>query len=163
LCVIGAVCFAQGPEFIQQYFQRLGGHLQESQRQLASFHDAAAHAGLPFEQFITRTGANTDAGLSHLGTVMSETASRTASLQAAHDALLTATPWTRPFVFIKQVDWDIAHATAANYLPAVPTTLEGLAYAAVGMLILLASYRLGIAGAGALLRRRIPIRSATPS
>lgn len=159
LCVIGAVLFSQGPEFMQQYLQRLGGHLDESRRQLAQFHGAAAHAGVPFETFVQQTSANSDAGLSRLGGIMHETMVRTDDLQAAHDALLQASLWSRPFVFLRHVDIEIARATAGIYRPAVPTTLEGLIYASVGMLFFLTLYHLGSRGTMRLLRRsrsRVP-------
>jgi hypothetical protein len=154
LCVVGAVLLSQGPEFMQQYLQRLGGHLNESQRQLVSFHDAARQAGLPFEQFVAQTKANTDAGVSQLGKVMERTTERTASLQAAHDSLLAASPWSRPFVFVRHLDYEIGRATWSVYKPAVPVTLEGLIYALGGMLIFLLFYHLGVKKVLALLRRR---------
>src|SRR6185436_1727460 len=62
LCVLGAVLFSQGPEFMQQYLQRLGGHLQEAQRQLDLFREAATRSGRTLEQFIAQTHTNPDAG-----------------------------------------------------------------------------------------------------
>lgn len=144
LCVCGAVLFSQGPEFMQQYLQRLGGHLAEAQRQLGLFRDAAAQSGATLEQFITQTRGNPNAGLSRLGTVMNETAERTASLQAAHDALLHSSLWARPFVFFRHLDLGLAQGTWTVYQPAVPTTLEGLVYALAGMLVFLALYHGGL-------------------
>jgi nucleoside diphosphate kinase len=41
LCVAGAITLSQAPEFFQQYLQRLGGHLDEARRVLASFEAVA--------------------------------------------------------------------------------------------------------------------------
>ena len=144
LCVLGAVLFSQGPEFMQQYLQRLGGHLQEAQRQLALFREAATRSGRTLEEFITQTRANPDAGVVQLSHVMSDAVDRTASLQAAHDAIAHSALWARPFVFIRHADPSIAHATWTAYLPAVPTTVEGLIYALMGMLFCLLVYHFGI-------------------
>jgi len=144
LCVLGAILFSQGPEFMQQYLQRLGGHLQEAQRQLALFREAATRSGRTLEEFIVQTRTNADAGVVQLSSVMSDAIDRTASLQAAHDALIHSSLWARPFVFIRHLDPAIAHATWAAYLPAVPTTLEGLLYAFSGMLFFLLFYHFGV-------------------
>jgi len=49
LCVVGAVLFSQLPEFIQQYLQRLGGHLDEARRQLEQFRAVAAQSDLTLD------------------------------------------------------------------------------------------------------------------
>ncbi|MEJ1974483.1 MAG: DUF2937 family protein [Lacunisphaera sp.] len=162
LCVCGAVLFSQGPEFMQQYLQRLGGHLAEAQRQLGLFREAATQSGATLEQFIIQTRANPDAGVSRLGSVMNDAAERTASLQAAHDALLHASLWTRPLVFFRHLDLGIAHGTWAVYQPAVPTTLEGLVYALAGMLFFLLIYHVGLKALLALVARK-PAPIANPA
>ncbi len=154
LCVCGAVLFSQGPEFMQQYLQRLGGHLAEAQRQLGLFRDAAAQAGATLDQFIIQTRANPNAGLRQLGSVMNDAAERTASLQAAHDALLQSSLWTRPFIFFRHLDLGISQETWAIYRPAVPTTLEGLLYALAGMLVFLLLYHVGLKSLLSLVRRK---------
>jgi len=140
LCVVGAVSFSQGPEFMQQYLQRLGGHLDEARRQLDVFRQTAAQSGLSIDQFIGQTAANTDPAVAKLGGVMTATVQRVSSLQSAHDALLHSALWERPFVFVRHLDFDIARATGAVFKPAVPTTIEGAAYALTGMLVTLALY-----------------------
>ena len=159
LCVLGAGLFSQAPEFMQQYLQRLGGHLDEARRQLGIFKDTASQAGVTLDQLVQRTGANPDPGIARLGGVMTESVARTISLQSAHDALTQASLWERPFVFLRHLDFEIARATGAIYKPAVPTTLEGLVYALAGMLVFLALYHFGFKGLPALFGRRAgPVR-----
>lgn len=153
LCVFGAVLFSQGPEFMQQYLQRLGGHLDEARRQLAVFHHTSTQAGLAFDQFVAKTHANADPDVARLGSVMADAADRVNSLQSAHDALFHSTLWERPFVFVRHIDIGIARATGAAYQPAVPTTAEGLVYALSGMLLILAIYHLGFKNSFRLFRR----------
>lgn len=156
LCVLGAVLFSQAPEFMQQYLQRLGGHLEEARRQLAVLQQTATQAGLSLEQFIARTGANPDPAVAKLGGVMSGAAERVASLQSAHDSLLHASVWERPFLFVSHLDPEVARATGGVYQPAVPTTLEGLIYALAGMLVFLALYHFGLKFVLALFGQRTP-------
>lgn len=133
VCVLGAVFAAQTPEFFQQYLQRLGGHLDEARRQLVAFESAAEAAGKPWARFVADTSANTDPGLAQLGHTMAATADRVAHLASAQAALLDASIWTRPWAFLRHLDTAIAHATAAVFKPAVPTTAEGLVYAGAGV------------------------------
>jgi len=154
LCVLGAVLFSQGPEFMQQYLQRLGGHLDEARRQLAQFQTAATQTGVTLDQLISRTNANADPGVARLGGVMTDSVQRASTLQSAHDALLHSALWERPFVFLRHLDLEIARATGAVYQPAVPTTIEGLVYALAGMLVFLALYHFGLKRLLALFGRR---------
>ena len=144
LCVVGAVLFSQVPEFMQQYLQRLGGHLDEARRQLQQFTDTAAQSGLTLERFIAQTAANAEPAVAKLGGVMTGTVERVADLAAAQTALQNATIWSRPFVFVARLDLPIARATWGIFKPAVPTTIEGLLYALAGMLVLLAFYHFGL-------------------
>ena len=144
LCVLGAVTFSQLPEFMQQYLQRLGGHLDEARRQLQQFRQSAEQSGLTLDRFITQTTANPDAAVAKLGDVMAQSATRVDTLESAQAALQNASLWSRPFVFLRHVDPSIAHATWSIFKPAVPTTAEGLIYAATGMLVFIAIYHLGI-------------------
>ncbi len=144
LCVVGTVIFSQIPEFMQQYLQRLGGHLDEARRQLQQFHQTAVQSGLTLDRFILQTSANADPAVAKLGGVMTEAITRVDALEAAQSAIQHASLWSRPFVFLRHLDPAIARATGEIFKPAVPTTLEGLVYALTGMLVLLAVYHLGI-------------------
>jgi hypothetical protein len=155
LCVAGAVLFSQVPEFFQQYLQRLGGHLAEARRQLEQFQQAASQAGVNLDALITDVSAQHDPSVARLGQVMVETRARVETLASAEAALRHASLWSRPFVFLKDLDPGIARGTLAVFKPAVPTTLEGLVYAAAGTVAMLAFYHLGVkACARRLFRRR---------
>ncbi|MBE2212778.1 MAG: DUF2937 family protein [Opitutaceae bacterium] len=152
LCVAGAVVFSQAPEFMQQYFQRLGGHLDEATRQLRQFEHVAEQAGESVSAFATRAQASADTVMARMGDIVAGAITRVDDLSAAVAALRNATPWSRPFVFLEHVDVEIARATWGAFKPAVPTTFEGALYAAAGMIVFLALYH------GAI---RAPIAAAT--
>lgn len=155
LAVAGAVLFSQAPEFFQQYLQRLGGHLDEARRMLAQFERTAGEAGLTLEKFINQTSTNYDPAVARLAGVMKDSLERVQHLAEAFAALRDASAWSRPFVFLRDLDAAIARATWTDYKPAVPTTVEGLLYAAAGMLVFLGIYHLG-------LRRLIRPRPVAP-
>ena len=144
LCVVGAVLFSQAPEFMQQYLQRLGGHLDEARRQLGQFHRAAQKTGITLDNLIAKTAANPDPAVAKLSGVMTESITRVENLQTAHEAIASAAIWERPFVFLRYLEADITRGTWRMFQPAVPTTYEGLAYALLGMLVLLAIYQFGL-------------------
>ncbi len=144
LCVLGTIAFSQIPEFMQQYLQRLGGHLDEARRQLAQFQHVAEQSGLTLDRLIAQTSANADPAVAKLSGVMTEAVARVDALQSAQAAIQNASLWERPFVFMRNVDVEIARATANIFKPAVPTTIEGLVYAVAGMLVLLTIYHAGI-------------------
>lgn len=140
LCVVGAVVFSQAPEFMQQYLQRLGGHLDEAARQLRQFEHVATQSGESVSAFAARAQASTDTVMARMGDIVAGTITRVDELGAAVAALRDATPWSRPFVFLEHLDTEIAQATWGVFKPAVPTTLEGALYAAAGMIVFLALY-----------------------
>jgi hypothetical protein len=161
LCVVGAVLFSQFPEFMQQYLQRLEGHLDEARLVVSRFKDAAAQSGMSLDQLLAGAAQNPDPSMGRLGSVIRVSLARVDELNAADAALRGASVWTRPFVFLSHMDAGIARATLAIYRPAVPTTAEGLLYAAVGILFILALYHGAIKGPiSRHLRRRAAAKAA---
>lgn len=140
LCVVGALAFSQVPEFMQQYVQRLGGHVDEARRQLEQFRAAAAASGLTVEQLAAKAGQDPDSSVARLADVIRGTAARVNQLSADEIAIRTAPIAERPFVFLRHADPAIVRATWRVFQPAFPTTLEGLCYAIVGIVFLLAFY-----------------------
>lgn len=140
LCAIGAVLFAQAPEFMQQYLQRLGGHLSEARRQLFHFEEIAKQAGKTVQELAAQYAANADPAVVSMGKVVNETELRVTALASAEAALRDASVWARPFVFLRDLDWEIARGTSSVYKAAVPTTLEGLLYGLVGVIVILVLY-----------------------
>ena len=140
LCVAGAVLFSQAPEFMQQYLQRLGGHLAEARRQLAQFEEVARQAGRTLHELAAQYAANADPAVVGMSRLIGETETRVAVLSTSESALRATSVWERPFVFLRQLDWEIARGTGDIYKPAVPTTLEGMLYALVGVVVILTVY-----------------------
>ncbi len=145
ICILGAVSLSQGPEFIQQYTQRLGGHLDEARRQLEQFAKMARELGMSLDGLIRHSASGVDPVSAKFGDVVVATRERVETLAAMEQALRDASLWERPFVFFRHLDWQIAEATWQVYKPAVPTTLEGVTYGVVGLVLALGLYW-GISG-----------------
>lgn len=127
---------------MQQYLQRLEGHLDEARLAVSRFRDAAAQAGMTLDQLVNSASANPDPAMGKLGGVVHEAVARVDTLAASDAALRGASALTRPFVFLSHADWGIARATLSIYRPAVPTTFEGMVYSAAGILIVVGVYHL---------------------
>jgi hypothetical protein len=137
LCVLGAVGLSQAPEFFQQYLQRLGGHLDEARLALAGFEKVARESGMTFQQYLDLLRAQPVDSVAKTGERIAEMQARVDTLARAESALREAGAWERPFVFLRQVDWDIAGRAWEVFRPAVPVTLEGALYAGAGMVLAL--------------------------
>lgn len=108
-------------EFIQQYRQRLGGHLAEAQIALRATLDNTVFQGLDVAARQALAAPQSD---------------RIAKLAAANRAMADAAgDWDLPFRFFWRIDPAIAMATLKSFQPALPLTLVSLAYTVAGMVL----------------------------
>ncbi|MBI1775517.1 MAG: DUF2937 family protein [Proteobacteria bacterium] len=136
---LGFVLASQFQEFLQQYLQRLGGHLDEARANYLSL--------------VTGGVARTlDPALRE--TVVAGARARVDSLDRALAAIRDAGPVTRPFQLVTHIDLEIARATFAAYQPAVPTDPLSLAYAAAGLILGLVVWELVKLPPALIFRRR---------
>ena len=119
LAVVGAAA-AQLPAFVQQYLQRLGGHLDEARFMAAEFADGAAYREL---------------APNVRDAVLDVAERRVETLANAYNAIAGADDLTRPLVFLTHVDHGIASAAWRVFEPGVPLGWGGLAYGGAAMLI----------------------------
>lgn len=129
--VVGAVGgggASQWREYLQQYLQRLGGHLDEARRNvdhLGELHTVAEGAQKTEVAGILNTGRE-----------------RVDELSQAVNTLAQADPWMQPWVFAQTLDPLIARATLNQFQPALPLDTASLIWAAVGMVLALLIYEL---------------------
>ncbi len=133
--VIGAVALSQFPQFFGQYMQRLGGHLDEAKRALEQYIRAAEALDLTLEEYIREHIQSGSEIFVSSGEVIQDLVNRVNFLEQSYQTLEDATIYNRWFVFLREVDWAIAAGTWENFVPGVPTTVEGLSYALAGLLI----------------------------
>jgi hypothetical protein len=139
LAAVTGMCFAQLPAFMQQYLQRLGGHVDE--------------ARLSLLQITAGENVRTlDAPTLQVLTVSME--HRVSALEAGEQAIRGASASVRPFVFLREFDSDIATATLRAFEPAVPLNFAGLVYALTGIVAGWLFYELLKTPVGMVARRR---------
>jgi len=139
--VIGAAAFSQIPEFMQQYIQRLGGHVDEAQHHLGLIKKAAKLSGHSLSTYIETFLTDTDPTIVQQGQLIQRTIERARELAEALQAINNTSVFTKPFVFLAKIKYPIAKATLENFQPAVPITMENLIYALIGLFFALGFYQ----------------------
>jgi hypothetical protein len=127
----GAVA-AQGPEFIQQYTQRLGGWRDAYALQLSELDQRARKFGLSREDYIVALQYSDDPKARNEGNYLAKLPGYYETLNTAHEKLTAAPPWSRAFVFVEHYNGALAEQVWAQYKPAVPTNAEGAIYGGAG-------------------------------
>ncbi|MBN1495587.1 MAG: DUF2937 family protein [Spirochaetes bacterium] len=133
--VLGAIAFAQFPQYLILYIQRLGGHVDEAARNIDKYREIAKELGKSLYQYSQHLLGSNDPAVFKTGQKIALDLQRYDSLTAALRELEAAPAYKKFFVFIQNIDLDIARATLANFTPGLPFSLEGAAYAAIGIVI----------------------------
>lgn len=135
MAVAGAIICAQFPQYYAQYIQRLGGHLDEARRSVSQYVKVAASYNLSLDEYINVHLTSANNIFVSTGKVIQGLVDRLNHLESAFTALQNSSPLTRWFVFVRVMDPEIARNTWTNFTPGVPTTVEALVYALIGLLI----------------------------
>lgn len=143
LCVVaGAFLGSQIPTFMQQYAQRLAGHVDELQHLLNQLRQVASYSNKTLEQYIYKFISNSDPDFAYQGEFMQKTLLRWQELYQTLDHLTHASIWMRPYVFLRDFQYEIAQSTAVSFQAGVNLSVEGLCYAAAGGLITWLCYQI---------------------
>ena len=131
--IVGAVVFLQAPQFFQQYAHRLAGHIDELKLHIAAFQQAAARNGKDLVEYIQKFLNQNDPDFAAQGNMMQMMLERHTALTDTLNALRDATPFSRPYYFLKNLNMDIFQATLKDFQPGLMITSEGLVYAFLGI------------------------------
>ena len=142
VALIAGLLGSQGPEFAQQYRQRIGGALDELRLIVTQFDDETAKENLTRSEGLRRLQTNSDALARQRGEDMTAIIARADRLQEQLSAMSSAGPLLRLYVMAKDFDPQIAWRTLDNFEPATPLTLEALTAAGTAALCGWAAARL---------------------
>ncbi len=162
LGILGGIATSQGPEYSQQYRQRLGGAIDELGRVIAQFEADAAANGETQDSAIARLRSNPDGFVSRQGAAMQGNVERFGRLRAHREAMMQAGPFARIALMVRDGDRDVMEAAYRDFEPAIPVTEEGLLSAAIGFVAVWGGI-LVLAGFVRSLLRRPRARSAVAS
>ena len=135
---VGLLCGllgAQGPEFVQQYRQRLAGGIDELARVVATFDAEAAAEQLTPDAAISRLEGNADPLAQARARDMADDKARLVHLRQALAAFTDAAPVKRLFAVAETFDATTARRAWGDFQPAVPTTAEGFVTAFAAALL----------------------------
>jgi hypothetical protein len=134
LGLFGGVAASQGPEFAQQYRQRLGGAIDELRRVVQRFDADAGANGQSREGAVDRLRTNPDNLVSRQGDAMRANIERLERLERHRQAFVEAGPFQRLVVMVRDADIDLMRAAYQDFEPALPATQEGVVAAGAGFL-----------------------------
>jgi hypothetical protein len=158
--LLGGVVASQGPEYSQQYRQRVGGAIDELRQVVGRFDGDAQSNGETRESAIARLRGNTDDLASRQGAAMQGNVERLATLEAHRQAMVDAGPFARIALLVRDGDTDVMQATFRDFEPALPVTEEGILSAVAGFVIVWGGLLLTAGFVRSLFRRRRPRRDA---
>jgi hypothetical protein len=158
--IAGGVVTSQAPEFTQQYRQRLGGALQELRAVVADFQDDASRNDLSTDEALAAYRVSGETFMRDRGRSIAKTVHRFESLQRQALRFETWPEIVRPAALVGEADAELVRGAWADFKPAVPVTVTGLAWAFAGFfLAALFAHgfrRTGSGMTGAARRRGIP-------
>jgi hypothetical protein len=131
--VAGAFLGSQVPPYMQQYTQRLAGHVDELQFLLEQMRHMAAYSNKNLDQYIYKFLSSSDPDFIQQGVFMQTIVTRWHNLSDALQNIANSSIWDRPFILLKNIDYETAKATLSSFQPGVSLTIEGLYYACLGL------------------------------
>ncbi len=129
------VAFSQFPEYAQQYSQRLGGAVDELRVITMRFDADAEREGLSRQAALARYAGTNDTFIAGQGRSMQVTFERYVELSAMLERIRGASAMERLALLPDYADSEIGARALEDFQPAVPVTVEGLAYAAGGFVL----------------------------
>jgi DUF2937 family protein len=130
----GGIIASQGPEFAQQYRQRLGGAIDELRQVITRFDADAQASGETQESAIVRLRSNADDFVSRQGAAMQANVERLGRLENHRGIMMQAGPFSRVALMVRDGDRDVMEAVYRDFEPAVPVTEEGILSTAIGFI-----------------------------
>ena len=159
MALVPAVLLSQAPEFLQQYGQRLGGAVDELQRIVAQFDEDSRRSGYDRTVALRLMSENSERLVRDQASRMQANIVRLSRLREQQDAFRDSGPVVRLASFVSDFDWPLAQRTVEVYKPAMPLTIEGVLFAAVGFFV---PYWLMVMGAESRRRRRLRAQPRSP-
>ncbi len=137
----GAFAMCQLPLLMQQYTMVLSGHLAESRRQINMLQHAASLTNKTLQEYIAKFLGQEDLDFVHQGKIMQAMQSRYEDLSQAYTSITQSTVWSKPFVFVKNLDSSVFYDTVQDFTPGLTLSVESLVYAVAGLGVGVLAYR----------------------
>jgi len=142
--ILGVLVGAQIPLFMQQYIQRLSGHVAELNLFVKNLQNIASQSNKTLTQYIEKFQASSDPDFAKHGIFMSDVVKRQELMNEALQNLISSPTWQKLYFFIYDLQYQIAEKTWETFQPGLNLTLEGLGYMSLGGILFFCLYQLFI-------------------
>jgi hypothetical protein len=132
ISVAFALVFCQAPEFMQQYYQRIGGAADELQRIVQHFEDDTRRSGHEPSAALGIMSNNSEPLVRDQATRMKENIARRDRLREQQEKMKDQGAFARFPYFLANYDQPLVERTWKSYAWAFPLTIEGALFAIVG-------------------------------
>jgi len=132
--LVCAMLFAQIPQIIILYIQRLGGHVDELARIIRQYRSSASTSGKDLGAYIDLHLQSSIPEFVSSGKIMTDNLERYGKLSTSFDDLATSTGAEKFFSFIKGLDIDIFKSVMKDFSPGLPLNFEGVIYTGAGLI-----------------------------
>ena len=134
LALLSGLAFSQAPEFAQQYRQRLGGAIDELQRQVDGFAADAGALGLTPEQGMARLAQSEDSLARLRGENAQRNVERLVRLREQDVAMRGGGALEMTLAILANPDLGVASGAYEDFKPALPLTSDGAVCTGTGFL-----------------------------
>ena len=122
----------QLPNFIQQYSQRLAGHLAEAQDQLSQYQVIAnLHFDGSLKKLVARYQANPDPAINEIAVIVDTLQNRVSVLELQYQKISQTDYLEQLIALAQHLNREIAGATIDTFAPALPLTIEAFVTGAI--------------------------------
>ena len=135
-----ALFLSQAPQYMNLYLNVLSGAKAAYEKSVKEIAEKAGELGMSTKEFIDDMTKSQSQAAKKSGELHQNQIKNLEAAKKAFDAIKNASAFTRPFIFVKHVDWALAKN--AQFQPAFPFTLEALIYVIVGIILGMVIYRL---------------------
>ncbi|MDN3651395.1 DUF2937 family protein [Thalassotalea ponticola] len=152
-----AVAAMQLPALMQQYTQRLAGHLAEANYQLEQYQSIADnHYQSNLSSLVVAYRDNSDAAIRQTGELVYQLIDRVSVLTDKVNALTEKDYLTRLYYFVSDIEPDVLRATIQDFEPSLPLTVQALS-TGVAAAIIVTSVLSALIALGHNAVRRVPV------
>ncbi len=128
-----ALFISQAPQYMNLYLNVLSGAKAAYEKSVKEIAEKANELGMTTQEFITDLVKSQSQAAKKSGELHQSQITHLKNAKKAFDAIKNAGAFSRPFVFLKHVDWSLAKSV--QFQPAFPFTLEALIYVVVGIIL----------------------------
>lgn len=130
--VLGALAGSQISPFIQQYTQRLAGHVEALEQLMRQLKAMAQISHQNLSDYIQKFAQNQDPDFRAQAEFMQGIVSQWQNLQQALLDLTHHSQWLRPYYFFKSLQPEIIKATLQSFEMSFSLTIEGTLFTLIG-------------------------------